>query len=131
MIHIYTDGGANLTGHMAWAAMRADTDIRTSSWWYGTNQDAEIHGIIAGLTLTPQGSRVTIHTDSKFAIGVCSGRFKNILPKFQDLMAIYYQEVLTMNLIVYYQLVKGHAGIPENEWCDHECQRLLRLARSG
>jgi ribonuclease HI len=81
-----------------------------------TSNRMEMLAIISAIVSIPEGSSIVVFTDSKYCIEAFSEDYparKNI-----DLIALFgkYRQRLKKVLLCH---VKGHVGIPLNEWCDY------------
>lgn len=120
----YTDGSANNKsidrfGGAAYIILQNGEVIhRASKGFKGvTNNEMELMAIISAVYFCPDGSELTVCTDSQYAITVLSNRTKRY--------------DINMNLISRYRLyssrlksvkfvwVKGHSGDKYNEMADH------------
>ena len=118
MINIYTDGGSqDNPGPGGWAAViEHDGQKRElsgrESWT--TNNRMEVTAAIKGLEATPEGSSVTIHSDSRYLVTTMSRGWKrNVNTDLWDRL-----DALVANRSVAWQWVRGHAGHPQNERAD-------------
>ncbi len=132
-IIIYTDGACTGNpGKGGYGAVIIDGDRReelSDGYKLTTNNRMEMMGVIAALESLPSNSKVKLHSDSKYIVdAVIKGwakkwhrngwkRNSKEMAKNPDL----WQELLDLCKIhdVEFIWVKGHAGIPENERCDH------------
>jgi len=124
-IRFYTDGSAKGSGedrHAGWAWICEDYKAN-GFLGNATNNVAELTAIREALSFATHSlgaTAVEIVSDSKYAIGVCSGTMKasknlELVSEIQELMT---------KLDVNFVWVKGHAGNTLNEECD-------RLAKEG
>jgi len=92
-----------------------------------TNNVAEITAILCGIEAIPRAAdTVTIHTDSKYAIGVLALGWKakanqELIRRTRDVLA-------GRNVRLIY--VPGHAGVPMNERADELAREAVRSANS-
>ena len=84
-----------------------------------TNNRAEIKAILYGVQSIPDNSEVEVFSDSQYALGVLSGRYK--AKKNPDLVSKYKKVVAEKNISVSYNWVRGHNGNKWNELCDQLC----------
>jgi ribonuclease HI len=123
----YTDGACSGNpGPAGWGAVLVAPDGQQSEGYaylgLTTNNVAELTAIQAAAAALPDGTRVVIHTDSQYAIGVLSKGWKakaNI-----DLIAAVKAEVARRKCSFVY--VRGHAGIPLNERADELARESIR-----
>jgi ribonuclease HI len=127
---VYTDGSCAVNpGPMGAAAVvliRKDNgdiqykQLMSKSYGDGTNNRAELHGVILGLSMIGKMRRpeyeVTVYCDSQWVIGALSGTFKKVT-KNLDLLS------LAAGLAIEYKScrfvhVSGHAGHKWNELVD-------------
>jgi len=94
----------------------------------GTNNIAELTGILRATQLVPQGVPAVVHTDSKYSIGVLTKGWK--AKANQDLIATIKTELRKRGgwKIVY---VPGHAGVALNERADALAREAVRSRRSS
>ena len=118
MINIYTDGGSqDNPGPGGWAAViEQDGQKRELSGREArtTNNRMEITAAIKGLEATPEGSSVTIHSDSRYLVNTMTRDWKrNVNTDLWDRL-----DALVANRSVAWKWVRGHAGHPQNERAD-------------
>jgi ribonuclease HI len=92
----------------------------------GTNNVAELTGILHALEATPIGEPLVVHTDSKYAIGVLSKGWK---AKANGALI----ETIRKKLhgrAVHFVYVPGHAGVPLNERADELAREAIRTRSS-
>jgi ribonuclease HI len=94
----------------------------------GTNNVAELTGVLRALQELQPGERAIIHTDSTYSIGVATKGWKAKANK--ELVAELRQE-LSRHQNVELRYVKGHAGIPLNERADELARRAVEERDSG
>ncbi|MBF8266895.1 MAG: rnhA [Dehalococcoidia bacterium] len=118
MIHIYTDGSCQGNpGPGGWGAIvERDGKKRELAGREGdtTNNRMEITAAIRGLEATPDGSEVTIHSDSQYLVNTMTRGWKRNAN--QDLWAAL--DTMVKHRRVRWQWVRGHVGHPENERAD-------------
>ena len=118
MINIYTDGACqDNPGPGGWAAIieqdgqsreLAGREQRT------TNNRMEITAAIKGLEATPEGSSVTLHSDSRYLVNTMTRGWKrNVNTDLWERL-----DALVASREVTWQWVRGHAGHPQNERAD-------------
>lgn len=84
-----------------------------------TNNRAEIKAILYGVKALPNNSEVEVFSDSQYALGVLSGRYK--AKKNPDLVEEYKRMVVGKGIKASYTWVRGHNGNKWNELCDQLC----------
>ena len=118
MINIYTDGACqDNPGPGGWAAIieqdgqsreLAGREERT------TNNRMEVTAAIKGLEATPEGSSVTLHSDSRYLVNTMTRGWKrNVNTDLWERL-----DALVAGREVKWQWVRGHAGHPQNERAD-------------
>ncbi len=117
-INIYTDGGSqDNPGPGGWGAViEQDGQKRELSGREArtTNNRMEITAAIKGLEATPEGSNVTVHSDSRYLVNTMTRGWKrNVNTDLWDRL-----DALVANRSVAWQWVRGHAGHPQNERAD-------------
>lgn len=136
---LYTDGGCIGNGRPdargAWAFIlngertlsRAARQDRVLEW-PATNNLMEMLAVISGLSVVPVGHSVDLHTDSMVVIHWVNAINKCRLVKGSTLPKAITAELQEMvsRRTVFPHWVKGHAGHPQNTWCDTACSSLLR-----
>jgi ribonuclease HI len=108
-----------------------DTQRRVERYEYlgqATNNVAELTAILRALEEIDQGTAATIHTDSKYAIGVLQQGWK---AKANAELIAHVREELGLRRHVRLVYVKGHAGIALNERADELARQAIRERRSG
>ena len=129
VITIYTDGGClhNPGGPMGiGVVLRYKTRVRIYSEFLGngTNNIAELTAILRALELLKTTDiPVVIHSDSEYAIGVLTGRYR--AKKNKELIARI-QAVMRRFKDLRFKKVRGHKGVPDNELVDSLASRALR-----
>jgi ribonuclease HI len=93
----------------------------------GTNNIAELTGILHAAELLPPGTPAVVHTDSQYSIGVLSKGWK--AKANQDLIGRVKDALATQKRfrLVY---VPGHAGVPLNERADALAREAVRTRAS-
>lgn len=132
MVEIYTDGSClrNPGGPSgSGVVMIYKQNVKVISYGLGesTNNRAELVAIQKALEAVKFNKRhykITVFTDSKYAIGVLSGRMKAV--KNTDLIHDIRQDLLEFTNIEF-KWVKGHNGNKWNEVAD----RLALMASKG
>lgn len=127
-ITIYTDGGCKHNpGPMGIGVVmkyKNRTKLYSENLGQGTNNIAELTAIFRGLQmLKTRTIPVEIYTDSRYAIGVLTGKYKakknlELIAGIRELMS----EFASLKL----KKVKGHAGIPGNELVDELAGRAIK-----
>ncbi len=93
----------------------------------GTNNIAELTGILRAAEIVPSGAAAVVHTDSQYAIGVLTKGWK--AKANQELIAGI-KSALSKRVgwrVVY---VPGHAGVPLNERADELAREAVRSRSS-
>jgi ribonuclease HI len=93
----------------------------------GTNNVAELTGILRAAEIVPDGAAAVVHTDSQYAIGVLTKGWK--AKANQELIAGVKVALARRQgwRIVY---VPGHAGVPLNERADELAREAVRTRAS-
>ena len=131
MINIYTDGACqDNPGPGGWAAIVeqggesrefAGREDRT------TNNRMEITAAIKGLEATPEGSVVTLHSDSRYLVNTMTRGWKrNVNTDLWERL-----DALVAGREVKWQWVRGHAGHPQNERADKLATGKAGVADEG
>jgi len=94
-----------------------------------TNNRAEIKAILYGVQALPNNSEVEVFSDSQYALGVLSGRYR--AKKNPDLVNKYKKMVATKRMSVSYNWVRGHNGDKWNELCDQLCNEAAGIDLNG
>lgn len=122
--HVWTDGSAwhhptepgVFCGGAAYIIVKDGQIFRKGN--YGTvittNNRMEMLAIICGIGHCPKGANIIVHSDSRYAINVLSGRYKAHVNT--DLVDLHKKYSTGRN--IQYQWVKGHSGNEYNETCD-------------
>lgn len=82
----------------------------------------EMLAIISAVCSVPEGSDLTVYSDSKYAINVFSGIWKP--KKNRDLIIKYNERVKTLSSVCF-RWVKGHNGDKYNEMVDSMCTNSM------
>ncbi len=93
----------------------------------GTNNVAELTGVLRAAEIVPDGAAAVVHTDSQYAIGVLTKGWK---AKANKELIAGVKEALARRSgwrIVY---VPGHAGVPLNERADELAREAVRTRSS-
>ncbi len=95
-----------------------------------------IHVAIAAMR-PPAASRIIAQTDCLGAIQALSGllRRAQVIRQYEAVVAAYRDKVAASGVVVEFRHVRGHKGTVTprnavNTWCDEECRRLMRAART-
>ncbi len=126
-IIVYTDGGCKHNpGPMGIGVVmnyKGRTKLYSEYLGQGTNNIAELTAILRALQLLKtRDIPVVIYTDSEYAIGVLTGRYKirknqALIAKIKALMSDFSR--------IEFKKVKGHKGIPGNELVDTLAGRAI------
>lgn len=127
--HLYTDGACNNCSQKkegGYAFMILDSQmkvIRTfSDAEFGTtNNKMELKAIIEGCKCIKSGSEVYVYSDSQYALGVLSGKWRAKLNL--DIIALHQQN--KDRLTIHYKWVKGHSGNAYNAKCDEMANKKM------
>lgn len=127
---IYTDGGYSMQadlGAFAYVILQNGEEIKRFSQKieHETNNRAEIKAIMGSVLSLPKGSSAIAYSDSQYALGVLSGKYK--AKKNTDLVEFYRLSVRKLKLKVKYEWVRGHNGNKWNEVCDQLCNEAAGL----
>lgn len=94
----------------------------------GTNNIAELTGVLRAAEIVPDGEPAVVHTDSQYAIGVLT---KNWKAKANQLLIAGVKTALAKRgkswRLVY---VPGHSGVPLNERADELAREAVRTRAS-
>ena len=121
---LYTDGGYSMSadfGAFAYVILQ-DGELlhkHAEKIEHETNNRAEIKAILYGVQALPNNSEVEVFSDSQYALGVLSGRYR--AKKNPDLVEEYKRMVVGKNIKASYTWVRGHNGDKWNEVCDQLC----------
>lgn len=122
----YTDGGCrNGYGGIGCQLIETATGEVTEisqGFKCTTNNRMELMAIISVLQRIPEGSKILIYTDSKYAIGFLDGTYRRNTN--WDLGDI--GDPLMATRKVTFQHVPGHSGIDGNERCDELATEAIR-----
>lgn len=121
---LYTDGGYSMSGDFgAFAYVILQDGVLLHKYAekieHETNNRAEIKAILYGVKALPNNSEVEVFSDSQYALGVLSGKYK--AKKNPDLVEKYKMMVVGKNIKASYTWVRGHNGNAWNEVCDQLC----------
>ncbi len=126
--HLWSDGACSGNpGPSGAGTVLIDRDsVREWSTWLGTgtNNIAELTGILKGLEALPEGTdrTVVIHTDSQYCIGVLA---KNWKAKANGELIAQIRAVLAPLPKVVWHWVRGHEGVALNERCDELARQAI------
>ena len=131
-INIYTDGSCqgNPGGPGGWAAIIEQGGQKRELSGHEdntTNNRMEVTAAIKGLEATPEGSDVTIHSDSQYLVNTMTRNWKRNAN--QDLWAA--MDALVRLRRVRWEWVRGHAGHPQNERADALASGMAGVPRGG
>jgi len=127
---LYADGGYSMSadfGAFAYVVLQ-DGELlhkHAEKIEHETNNRAEIKAIMYGVQSLPDNSEVEVFSDSQYALGVLSGRYK--AKKNPDLVNKYKKMVATKHMDVSYNWVRGHNGDEWNELCDQLCNEAAGI----
>lgn len=131
---LYTDGGYSMSadfGAFAFVILQ-DGELlhkHAEKIEHETNNRAEIKAILYGVQALPNNSEVEVFSDSQYALGVLSGRYR--AKKNPDLVNKYKKMVATKHMSVSYNWVRGHNGDKWNELCDQLCNEAAGIDLNG
>jgi ribonuclease HI len=94
----------------------------------GTNNIAELTGILRAAELLPPGTPAVVHTDSQYSIGVLSKGWK---AKANQELIVRVKEALATQKKFRLVYVPGHAGVPLNERADALAREAVRTRASS
>lgn len=123
---IYTDGACKGNpGPGGWAAYSTDGVIDISGHNSSTtNNEMELTAVLRALDAVTENAKVTVKTDSKFAIGCCSWGWKSKSnPKNTRLIKLIFDTIRSKNLMVYWEHVEGHGADQLNRYVDSVASR--------
>jgi ribonuclease HI len=96
-----------------------------------------IHLAIAAMR-PPSSSKIIAQTDCLTAIQALTGMLKRAqaIRDYAAVIAAYRDKVAAAGVVVEFRHVRGHKGTVTprnavNTWCDGECRRLMRAARTA
>jgi len=92
-----------------------------------TNNFMEMLAIISAVNWVPEGAMVTVHSDSKYAINVFSGRWK----AKENINLVERYRLVSNGKKVFFQWVKGHNGNYWNEVCDKMARAEYEKMKAG
>lgn len=127
-LHLWSDGACSGNPGPAGAGtVLIDGDsVREWSTWLGTgtNNIAELTGILQGLEALPRGTARTlvVHTDSQYCIGVLAKRWK---AKANNELVETTRAALKPLPKVVWHWVRGHEGVALNERCDELARQAI------
>ena len=131
MIHIYTDGAClGNPGPGGWGAIVQRNGEETELAGHGdgtTNNRMEVTAAIKGLETTPEGSMVTLYSDSQYLVNTMTKGWKRRANV--DLWTRLDHLVAQRN--VAWEWVRGHAGHPENERADKLATSMAGTSENG
>lgn len=121
---LYTDGGYSMSadfGAFAYVILQDGVLLHkyAEKIEHETNNRAEIKAILYGVKALPNNSEVEVFSDSQYALGVLSGRYR--AKKNPDLVEAYKRMVVGKGIKASYTWVRGHNGNKWNELCDQLC----------
>lgn len=121
---LYTDGGYSMSadfGAFAYVILQDGELLHryAEKIEHETNNRAEIKAIMYGVQALPDNSEVEVFSDSQYALGVLSGRYR--AKKNPDLVEEYKRMVVGKGIKASYTWVRGHNGNKWNELCDQLC----------
>lgn len=131
---LYTDGGYSMSadfGAFAYVILQDGVLLHkyAEKIEHETNNRAEIKAILYGVKALPNNSEVEVFSDSQYALGVLSGRYR--AKKNPDLVNKYKKMVATKHMSVSYNWVRGHNGDKWNELCDQLCNEAAGIDLNG
>jgi cyclic pyranopterin phosphate synthase len=131
MIHIYTDGACQGNpGPGGWGAIvqRNGEETELAGHEDGTtNNRMEVTAAIKGLETTPEGSSVTLYSDSQYLVNTMTKGWKRRANV--DLWTRL--DALVARRNVAWEWVRGHAGHPENERADKLATGMVETSGNG
>jgi ribonuclease HI len=96
-----------------------------------------IHLVIAAMR-PPAASKIIAQTDCLAAIQALSGMLRRAqaIRDYAAVVAAYREKIAAVGVVVEFRHVRGHKGTVTprnavNTWCDSECRRLMRAARTA
>jgi ribonuclease HI len=93
----------------------------------GTNNIAELTGILRAAELVPAGAAAVVHTDSQYSIGVLTKGWK---AKANQALILNVKAALATRSGWRIAYVPGHAGVPLNERADELAREAVRTRTS-
>jgi hypothetical protein len=151
LITLFTDASHCADTHVAAYAIWAKTDGRTirragvlkerppDSAVAEAQAQALVNGLCFALAMLkpPTGSKIIAQTDCLSAIAALTGKLKKprAIARFMAISSAYATRFADTGVEVEFRHVGAHKGVVTprnavNTWCDKECRRLMRLARS-
>lgn len=130
MYELYTDGGYSIPadlGAFAYVILQDGKELKRNAQKiaHETSNRAEIKAIMEGVRFLPDKSHIKVYSDSQYAIGVLSGKYK--AKANTDLVYEYKKMVRTRGFKVEYRWVRGHNGNKWNELCDTLCNEAAGI----
>ena len=97
----------------------------------GTNNVAELTGILRAAEIVPDGAAAVVHTDSQYAIGVLTKGWKakankELIAGVKVALARRHASGQSWRIVY----VPGHAGVPLNERADELAREAVRTRTS-
>jgi ribonuclease HI len=132
-VHLYTDGACKGNpGPGGWAYLNKQTkELKRGGEPHTTNNRMELTAILRALESVPEGSDVTIYTDSKLCIGWVAKGWRRNVPAVDEIVREIIALVDLKSLNVTMQHVKGHSGDIYNGSVDSAAQTTAdEIARS-
>lgn len=124
----YTDGGYSQkknVGAFAYVLLEGEDVIDQKYYvrYNETNNRMELKAIIAVVYDAIENCEIEVRTDSQYAIGVLSGKWK--ATSNLDLIELFRRIIGEKNIKVTFKWVKGHNGDEYNEYCDSLCDKAV------
>lgn len=149
LITLFTDASfcnrSRIAAYAAWAKADGRT-VRHSGVLkqpVANSSLAETMALVNGIYLSiaamrpPAASKIIAQTDCVAAIEALSGmlRRSHTIQQYAAVVAAYREKIAAAGISVEFRHVSGHKGTATprnavNTWCDNECRRLMRAARS-
>jgi len=127
-VTIYTDGACEPNpGRGGWAALLTcghEEKLITGSAPETTNNRMEVRAIVEGLKALKGPCRVTVVSDSQYAVNVASGTWR---PQANHDLFMQLRRA-ERGHTVEYEWVRGHNGHPQNERVDRAANRAIPAA---
>jgi len=150
LITLFTDASycsrSRIGAYAAWAKADGRT-VRHSGVLrqpVASSSLAETMALVNGICLAlaamrpPAASKIIAQTDCRAAIHALSGMLRKAatIRQCETVVTAYRERIAAAGITVEFRHVSGHKGTVTprnavNTWCDSECRRLLRAARSG
>jgi ribonuclease HI len=97
----------------------------------GTNNIAELTGVLRAAEIVPDGAAAVVHTDSQYAIGVLTKGWKakankELIASVKVVLARRQASGQSWRIVY----VPGHAGVPLNERADELAREAVRTRTS-